>query len=115
MVPLGVFIGLTDFLSFTDLQTLTAIEVALVTSILKIYRIKRNTSDQNQIIIESSKSGIIVTSISAAGYFLGNLLKLIPIICQIPGVIINATIAGITINRIGKYTIVYFNYSTKIY
>ena len=107
MVTLGLFIGFADFLPFTDLKALTAIEIALVTSILKIYRIKRNTSDKKQIIIESSKSGIIVTSISAAGYVLGNLLKLIPIIGQIPGGIINATIAGISINRIGKYTIDY--------
>ena len=107
MMTLGVFIGFTDFLPFSDLQALGAIEFALITSILKIYRIKRNTSDKKQIIIESSKSGLIVTSISAAGYFLGNLLKIIPIIGQIPGGIINATIAGISINRIGKYTIDY--------
>ena len=107
MLTLGVFIGFTDFLPFGDLMALTAIEVALVTSIFKIYRIKRNTSDKNQIIIESSKSNIIVTSISVAGYVLGNLLKLIPIIGQIPGLIIDGSIAGISINRIGKYTIDY--------
>jgi hypothetical protein len=41
------------------------------------------------------------------GYILGNALKNFPLIGQIPGGIIDATVAGITINRIGKYTIDY--------
>ena len=107
MMALGVFIGFTDFLPYTDVQALTAIELALITSILKIYGIRRNTSDKKHFFIESSKSGLIVTSIFGAGYALGNLLKTIPIIGQIPGGIINSTIAAISINRIGKYTIDY--------
>ena len=107
MMALGVFIGFTDFLPYTDVQALTAIELALITSILKIYGIRRNTSDKKHFFIESSKSGLIVTSIFGAGYALGNLLKTIPIIGQIPGGIINATIGAISINRIGKYTIDY--------
>ena len=107
MMTLGVFIGFADFLPLTDVYALTGIELALVTSILNIYRIKKNTSDKKHFIIESSKSGLIVTSISLAGYALGNLLKTIPIIGQIPGGIINSTIAAISINRIGKYTIDY--------
>ena len=107
MMTLGVFIGFADFLPLTDVYALTGIELALVTSILNIYRIKKNTSDKKHFIIESSKSGLIVTSISLAGYALGNLLKTIPIIGQIPGGIINSAIAAISINRIGKYTIDY--------
>ena len=34
-------------------------------------------------------------------------LKTIPILGQIPGGLIDATVAGVTINRIGKYTIDY--------
>lgn len=103
----GAFIGFTNFLPFSDYPILTSIEIGLVASILAIYRIKRNTSEKETIIRKSTESGIIVTSIFASGYLLGNALKIIPIIGQIPGAIINATIAGLSINRIGKFTIDY--------
>lgn len=109
---LGAFIGFVNFLPFTDLPYLSLLEVGLITSILKIYGIKRTTSEKKEIIEESAKSGIIVTSLSTAGYILGNALKNIPVIGQIPGGIIDATVAGITINRIGKYTI---NYCEKLF
>jgi len=109
---LGAFIGFVNFLPFTDLPYLALLEVGLITSILKIYGIKRTTSEKKEIIEESAKSGIIVTSLSTAGYILGNTLKNIPVIGQIPGGIIDATVAGITINRIGKFTI---NYCEKLF
>ena len=109
---LGAFIGFVNFLPFSDLPYLALLEAGLITSILKIYGIKRTTSEKKEIIKESAKSGIIVTSLSTAGYILGNALKNIPVIGQIPGGIIDATVAGITINRIGKYTI---NYCEKLF
>ena len=74
---------------------------------MTIYGIKRTTSEKKEIIKESAKSGVIVSTLSTAGYFLGNALKTIPIIGQIPGGLIDATVAGVTINRIGKFTIDY--------
>ncbi len=74
---------------------------------MSIYGIKRTTSEKKEIIKESAKTGIIVSSLSSAGYFLGNVLKTIPLIGQIPGGLIDATVAGVTINRIGKFTIDY--------
>ena len=107
LTVIGAFIGFTNFLPFSDLSILSSIELGLVTSILAIYGIKRNTSEKEKVIKESAKSGIIVTSISAVGYILGNTLKLIPIFGPISGGIIDATVAAISINRIGKFTIDY--------
>ena len=104
---LGAFIGFTSFLPFSDLPLLTSLEVGLITAILTIYGIKRTTSEKKELIKESAKSGFIVSSLTTGGYILGNTLKNIPLIGQIPGGIIDATVAGITINRIGKYTIDY--------
>ena len=56
---------------------------------------------------KKAKSGLIVSSISSVGYCLGNLFKIIPIIGQIPGKLIDTNVAEISINRIGKYTIEY--------
>ena len=104
---LGAFVGFSSFLPFSDLPFLASLEVGLITLILTIYGIKRTTSEKKEIIKESAKSGIIVSTLSTAGYFLGNALKTIPIIGQIPGGLIDATVAGVTINRIGKFTIDY--------
>lgn len=104
---LGAFIGFSSFLPFSDLPFLVSLEVGLITIILSIYGIKRTTSEKKEIIKESAKTGIIVSSLSSAGYFLGNVLKTIPLIGQIPGGLIDATVAGVTINRIGKFTIDY--------
>ena len=103
----GAFIGFTSFLPFSDLLLLTSLEVGLITVILTIYGIKRTTSEKKELIKESAKSGFIVSSLTTGGYILGNALKNIPLIGQIPGGIIDASVAGITINRIGKYTIDY--------
>ena len=102
----GAIVGLSP-LPCMDLPILAAIEIGLITSILTIYGIKRTTSEKKEIIKESAKSGLIVSAITSVGYILGNSLKTIPIIGSIPGGIINATVAGISINRIGKYTIDY--------
>ena len=107
MAFLGAFVGISNFLPFSDLPILVSIEIGLITSIMAIYGIERNNAEKEKIIKESAKSGLIVTSISAVGYFLGNALKAIPIIGQIPGGLIDATVAGISINRIGKFTIDY--------
>ena len=104
---LGAFVGFSSFLPFSDLPFLASLEVGLITLILTIYGIKRTTSEKKEIIKESAKSGIIVSTLSTAGYLLGNALKTIPIIGQIPGGLIDATVAGVTINRIGKFTIDY--------
>lgn len=103
----GAIIGFSTFLPFSDLPALASIEIVLVSSILTIFRIKKTTSEKKEIIKESAKSAFLVTSLSSVGYYLGNTLKTIPIIGQIPGGIIDATVAGVTINRIGKYTIDY--------
>ena len=104
---LGAFIGFSTFLPFSDLPLLASIEIGLVSLILAIFRIKKTTSEKKEIIKESAKSALIVTSLSSVGYYLGNTLKTFPIIGQIPGGIIDATVAGVTINTIGKFTIDY--------
>lgn len=104
---LGAFIGFSTFLPFSDLPFLASVEIGLITVILAIYGIKRTTSEKKEIIKESTKSGFIVSALSTGGYFLGNALKTVPIIGQIPGGIIDASVAGIAINRIGKFTIDY--------
>ena len=100
---IGSFIGFTNFLPLTDLPFLATLEVGLVTSIMAIYGIKNNPSEKEKIFDESFKSGLIVYSIPAIGYALGNVLKFIPIIGQIS----EGIIAGFSINRIGKFTIDY--------
>ena len=107
MAVIGAIVGFTHFLPFSDLPLLAGIELSLITSILGIYGIKRNTSEKKKIIKESAKSGVIVTGICSAGYFLANILKTIPFIGQIPGGLIDAVIAGISINQIGESTIHY--------
>ena len=107
MAVIGAIVGFTHFLPFSDLPLLAGIELSLITSILGIYGIKRNTSEKKKIIKESAKSGVIVTGICSAGYFLANILKTIPFIGQIPGGLIDALIAGISINQIGEFTIDY--------
>jgi len=104
---LGALIGFNPFFSFSDLPLLATLEVGLITTILAIYGIKRTTSEKKEIIKESAKSGIIVSSLSTSGYILGNVLKVIPLIGLLPGGLIDATVAGVTINRIGKYAIDY--------
>ena len=107
---LGAFIGFISFSPFSGLSFLASLEVGLITIILSIYGIKRTTSEKKEIIKESAKTGIIVSSLSSvgyAGYFLGSVLKTIPLIGQITGGLIDATVAGVTINRIGEYTIDY--------
>ena len=107
---LGAFIGFSSFLPFSDLPFLVSLEVGLITIILSIYGIKRTTSEKKEIIKESAKSSIIVSSLTSAGcagYILGNGLKTIPLIGLIAGGLIDATVAGVTINRIGKFTIDY--------
>ena len=107
---LGAFIGFSSFLPFSDLPFLVSLEVGLITIILSIYGIKRTTSEKKEIIKESAKTGIKVSSLSSvgyAGYFLGSVLKTIPLIGQITGGLIDATVAGVTINRIGEFTIDY--------
>ena len=106
-VALGAFIGFSSFLPFSGLSFLASLEVGLITIILSIYGIKRTTSEKKEIIKESAKTGIIVSALSSAGYFLGNVLKTIPLIGQITGGLIDATVAGVTINRIGEFTIDY--------
>ena len=107
MAVIGAIVGFTHCLPFSDLPLLAGIELSLITSILGIYGIKRNTSEKKKIIKESAKSGVIVTGICSAGYFLANILKTIPFIGQIPGGLIDAVIAGISINQIGEFTIDY--------
>jgi len=109
-VLLGAIVGFSPLSTLSELPLLTAIELCLITSILTIYGIKRTTSEKKEIIKESAKSSIIVSSLTSAGYagyILGNGLKTIPLIGLIPGGLIVATVAGVTINRIGKYTIDY--------
>ena len=109
-VLLGAIVGFSTLSTLSELPLLTAIELCLITSILTIYGIKRTTSEKKEIIKESAKSSIIVSSLTSAGYagyILGNGLKTIPLIGLIPGGLIVATVAGVTINRIGKYTIDY--------
>ena len=60
-----------------------------------IYGIKRNTAEKQKLIKEWTKSGLIVSSISSVGSCLGNLLKIIPIIGQIPGGLIDETSSDI--------------------
>ena len=104
---LGAAIGFCSFSPFLDLPFLVSLEVGLITIILSIYGIKRTTSEKKEIIKESAKTTIIVSSLSSAGYFLGNALKTIPLIGSIPGGLIHATVEGATIHRIGKFTIDY--------
>ena len=104
---LGAFIGFISFSPFSGLSFLASLEVGLITIILSIYGIKRTTSEKKEIIKESAKTTIIVSSLSSAGYFLGNALKTIPLIGSIPGGLIHATVEGATIHRIGKFTIDY--------
>ena len=107
MAVIGAIVGFTHFLPFSDLPLLAGIELSLITSILGIYGIKRNTSEKKTIIKESAKSGMLVTGICSGGYCLANILKTIPFIGQIPGGLIDAVIAGISINQIGESTIHY--------
>ena len=105
-VLLGAIVGFHPLPTLSELPLLAAIELGLITSILTIYGIKRTTSEKKEIIKESAKSSIIVSSLTSAGcagYILGNGLKIIPLI----GGLIDATVAGVTINRIGKFTIDY--------
>jgi GTP-binding protein EngB required for normal cell division/uncharacterized protein (DUF697 family) len=98
--------GLTTIvysIPFSNLAFLTLNEISLIYCILAIYGIKSNTSEIETFIKESTTLVKRVTSISIEGYFLGNILKIIPIIGQISGGIITAK----SINRIGKYTIDY--------
>jgi len=109
-VSLGAIVGFIPLSTLSELPLLAAIELGLITSILTIYGIKRTTSEKKEIIKESAKSSIIVSSLTSAGcagYILGNGLKTIPFIGLITGGLIDATVAGVTINRIGKYTIDY--------
>ena len=104
---LGGFVGLVNIFPCTDLPILLSIEFSLVATIITKYGLKRSTSEITQIIKESTKSGLKVASIAYIGYKLGNSLKLIPIIGPPLGGIIDGTVAAISINRIGEYTIDY--------
>ncbi len=109
---IGSIIGVTHFLPFADLPALAAIELALISSILRIYGIKKSTSEKKEIIKETAKSGAIVTGICTTGFFAANILKFIPFIGQIPGAILDGIIAGISIKQIGEHTI---NYCEKLF
>ena len=106
-VALGVFIGFANNLPLADLPILTLLEGGLITSIMTVYGIKMTTAKKEEIIKESVKGSIFVSFLCGLGFSLGNGLKLIPIVGQIPGGIIDASVAGIIINKIGKYTIDY--------
>jgi GTPase Era involved in 16S rRNA processing/uncharacterized protein (DUF697 family) len=100
---ISTYIGIICNIPFSNLAILTANEISLIYCILAIYGIKSNTSEIKTFIKESTTLVKGDTSISIKGYFLGNILKIIPIFGQISGGIIS----GISINRIGKYTIDY--------
>ena len=106
-VALGVFIGFANNLPLADLPILTLLEGGLITSILTVYGIKMTTAKKEEIIKESVKGSIFISFLGGLGFSIGNGLKLIPLVGQIPGGIIDATVAGIIINKIGKYTIDY--------
>ena len=106
-VALGVFIGFSNNLPLADLPILTLLEGGLITSILTVYGIKMTTAKKEEIIKESVKGSIFISFLGGLGFSIGNGLKLIPLVGQIPGGIIDATVAGIIINKIGKYTIDY--------
>ena len=106
-VTLGVFIGFANNLPLADLPILTLLEGGLITSILTVYGIKMTTAKKEEIIKESVKGSIFISFLGGLGFSIGNGLKLIPLVGQIPGGIIDATVAGIIINKIGKYTIDY--------
>ena len=112
MAGIGALIGFSHFFPFADFPALAVIELSLISSILAIYGIKKNTSEKKEIIKQTAKSGAIVTSICATGFVVANCLKFIPVIGQIPGGIIDAVIAGISINQVGEYTI---NYCEKLF
>lgn len=112
MAGIGAMIGLSHFLPFSDFPALAVIELSLISSILAIYGIKKNTSEKKEIFKQTAKSGAIVTSICTTGFVVANMLKFVPFIGQIPGAIIDAVIAGISINQVGEYTI---NYCQKLF
>ena len=103
---LGSTIPFITYIPFSDLPIISSIEISLIISILATYGYKATKKKALEILKASGKSAISTISFGSVGYFLGNLIKFIPV-SQFIGMAINGSIAATTIYAIGKFTIKY--------